>query len=249
MRTKVIAAGSIAVVGVIVAGRALHQNDTTNPVRPPGDSLNLLPVPEGADFRRLTAAEDIERYINSISTQTVRGGSDAIRLIEVPDNALTSLADSVAARLRSALEPDRVDWRELARQAGGEFPDPNAIPQAIYDQSAEWDRWWNKATYADAETVQIRKLYLDNERKYINQMTTISTRNSLSAMYNLDDPSRVVEVLIPVRAPLRAGGTATKSAHLGFSFWWSHIERRWRPHMIWLYTDGAGGENIVPPPM
>lgn len=244
-RERLIVAGAIALVGVVVAMRAISRGESP-PTAGGARAVDDLQRPDGKDLCRVEGPSGVSHFVSTVAARIISSDEGIPEQIGAPQQAASELATLVGNRLRSILTPETVDWQSVAREEGAaSFAIPKGLSEQAVERFSSWRTVWADAEFAPALTT-IRHLRLDDELAYSQQLRAVSLSSPLSASYELGDFTRVAEVLIPARIPRSAGSSQRIDVHLGIAYWWSASEQRWRPAMISVYTDGP---SVVAPPM
>lgn len=259
MSARRIIAPFIALLGLLLAGRALFPTPWTNRAPQsrvhPDQADNATPAStqhpasfpewESLTFKRLTpdsAIAELEAALNDDALWADVALSSAAR------HALRKHALARLTYILNARDEDRLALAH-AEQAVRADP-PEGIDPGSIARHQRWPEVWIDAPI-DAANIRIRRLDLSSKDAFFAATTPAMSRSPLSADFG---PSRsdvpLYEVIIPMKPLASPDGSERVPAFLAIAYELVDGQARWRPRRMSVYTaEHPDGRPIIAPPL
>jgi len=246
----------IAVVGIVLALRALSGNPNARTSHTPPPALEDVEALESARFVGLASNAQIEEALNQL-TRNVKGAlarlPNAHRLSGGKESAFLEV---LRERLLLYLAPDYDQYVQQVSRWSGLSPEQLGQSEWLLDRS-EWEaaeaRYASENMQLAPDGVRVRVLYKAGVESFEFPGGHQTVRKALDLYGVKRDPegfsADVYEAIVPVR--LRAGGVHKSErvmrAYLTLSFLWHPERGRWLPWQAGVFDPSDSGVVLFAP--
>lgn len=242
---------AIAVVGVIVAWRALSRSVPSTP-------QSQTPLSAPGEFRRPDAYEikpdlDDPAFLDDLrlkATSVVRSTSPELALqAGVTAEQLERLATAVADRIALTVSASSLD--EVAALAMAQGAESMQDPGISDTGRARWERWpelWHGASLSFDKAFA----RFSNSAQWFKaprEWQTAIMRNIYGPVYpEMPEDAVLAEIVVPALTHRLGSRRLDVPVDLGFAYRWDPLLQRWIGVNVTMYAENGAEVDVLPPP-